>query len=344
MGGPHLKYPQRSTRRTCRWGEPECHQFLYRGLHGIPVGRQDHAHAVDRGRVSIGTRSSHDRQQLHRGVVQQRLHGRRGRLCQSGVHVLAFRLDAHERNAPQYSRPQCRRLYCIPGPGLHGSEPRHGFLGGRDRDRYQWVDGDIHSARERSPNPPSVPGAARWNGLNVSGVRVTRNTLNKRWAWQTGGFSIAKSYWEMKSGVDVLVEGNRFLGPGSNIMGPLLVNQDGSSPWTMIKNVVIRNNLMLSSGSINIELGGNYYGLPSGVGGPVTFSNNLLGPSSIRAQGMMNGHGPILWTHNTIRSVTGSMWIQDPTPGTPGVVYRDNVINSGAYWMQGWPATFPGGE
>lgn len=194
-----------------------------------------------------------------------------------------------------------------------------------------------------SPSPPSVPGAARWNGLNVSGVRVTRNTLNKRWAWQTGGFSIAKSYWEMKSGVDVLVEGNRFLGPGSNIMGPLLVNQDGSSPWTMIKNVVIRNNLMLSSGSINIELGGNYYGLPSGVGGPVTFSNNLLGPSSIRAQGMMNGHGPILWTHNTIRSVTGSMWIQDPTPGTPGVVYRDNVINSGAYWMQGWPATFPGG-
>ncbi len=195
-----------------------------------------------------------------------------------------------------------------------------------------------------SPNPPSVPGAARWNGLNVSGVQVLGNTLSKRWEWANGRFGIAKSYWEMKSGVNVLVEGNRFLGPGANIMGPLLVNQDGSAPWTMIKDVVIRNNLMLSSGAINIEIGGTYYGLGTGIGGPVTFSNNLLGASAIRGDGMINGHGRgITWTHNTIRGVTASMWRQDMTPGSADVVYRDNIIHSGRYWMQGWPESFPGG-
>jgi len=58
---------------------------------------------------------------------------------------------------------------------------------------------------------------------------------------------------------------------------------------------------------------------------------------------MLNGHGPIIWTHNTIRGVTGSMWRQDVQPGSPGVVYRDNIIHSGVYWLQGWSASFPGG-
>jgi hypothetical protein len=195
-----------------------------------------------------------------------------------------------------------------------------------------------------SPNPPSVPGSARWNGLNVSGIQVIGNTLSKRWEWANGGFGIAKSYWEMKSGVNVLVEGNRFLGPGANVMGPVINNQSGDSPWTMVKNVVIRNNLMLSSGGINIELGGSYYGQGTGIGGPVTFSNNLLGASAIRADGLVNGHGQgITWTHNTIRGVTASMWRQDTTPGSLNVVYRDNIIHSGRYWMQGWPGSFPGG-
>jgi hypothetical protein len=195
-----------------------------------------------------------------------------------------------------------------------------------------------------SPNPPSVPGRARWNGLNVSGVRLLGNTLSKRQAWEGGGFGIAKSYWEMKSGVDILVEGNRFLGPGANIMGPLLANQNGDSPWTTIKDVVIRSNLMLTSGAINIELGGNYYGLGSNPGGPVTVTNNLLGASAIRGDGLINGHGQgITWTHNTIRGVTGSMWRQDRLPGSAGVIYQDNIIHSGHYWMQGWPKSFPGG-
>jgi hypothetical protein len=125
---------------------------------------------------------------------------------------------------------------------------------------------------------------------------------------------------------------------------PLVANQNGDSPWTTIKDVVIRSNLILASGGLNIELIGNYYGLGSKPGGPVTVTNNILGASAIRSEALMNGHGQgITWTHNTIRSVTGAMWRQDPLPGSAGVIYRDNIINSGRYWMLGWPATFPGG-
>jgi hypothetical protein len=197
----------------------------------------------------------------------------------------------------------------------------------------------------RPPRPPDVPGHAAWNGVNPSNFRITGNTLHKRAEWAANSGQ-CKSFWEIKSGSNVLFEANTLTGPidaQSNTACPLntafAVNQDGSNPWAASNNNVFRNNLMLGVGDIFANQPYDTY-CPTLPGSGMTFTNNLLGFVSGKRiafwQNTMNGSNWTI-THNTVRGNTNSLFHPSCNASscvTSGITFRDNIVNSGGYWIQ----------
>jgi len=191
------------------------------------------------------------------------------------------------------------------------------------------------------PSPPAVPGQATWRGTNVSGLEVRNNTLSKRSGWETGGFGIAKSYWEMKSGMNVVFDGNIVQGPpgAAPINAGFQRNQDGSTPWIQCKNIQFTNNLLRGIGAIIISFNDPYHStLP---GGNLTLSNNLI-DNAPKFQFILAGGGSNwIITHNTVRGNTNSIMMNDGDGPIDAMTFRDNITLSGGYWFNGGPNDFP---
>lgn len=191
------------------------------------------------------------------------------------------------------------------------------------------------------PAAPAVPGKAQWNGVALSNVTVRRNTLSKRNEWATGGFGIAKSYWEMKSGSNVVFDGNIIQGPpgAAPINGAFQRNQDGSSPWMTSTNIQFTNNLFLGLGAVVVSFNDPYHSTKPGGG--FVFSNNLIDNAS-KLQFILAGGGSN-WTirHNTVRGNTNSIMMYSGDGPINAITFRDNIVISGPYWFNGGPNDFP---
>ncbi len=181
-----------------------------------------------------------------------------------------------------------------------------------------------------SPSPPSIPGEARWNGINPTDVRFTRNTFNHRADWKTT-FGASKSWAELKNGVRITFDGNIFQGDTSNI-APQNRNQTGSSPWSRNEDTLISNNIFTHGASFVAGLDDGYHTTMPGRGFTVT--NNLFGfvPSSGQQYYLALTAGGSGWTftHNTMRSNNDAMLFGGVAAQT---VFRDNLINSGANFL-----------
>ena len=186
---------------------------------------------------------------------------------------------------------------------------------------------------------PATPGLAKWNGQVISDVEIRRNTFNKRVGWEKYGQ--CKSFYEVKMAVGLTIDGNIFLdGPGGcNAVGIVSGNQTGATPWTMVTDVVISNNLFYHTGNLTTTFTTYSTNLE---GGNVVVSNNLIYGDSVPYLSthasspymfvQTTGGFNVTYRHNTVRGNTNSMLFGGGA-AQRDVVFSDNLTNSGNYWF-----------
>jgi hypothetical protein len=145
----------------------------------------------------------------------------------------------------------------------------------------------------------------------------------------------------MKDGSNVLFEGNIVdIPPGSApINSAFSTDQDGTAPWVACNNNVFRNNLFRGLGRMVTVQTYPYHPAVHPVG-TLTVTNNLFDGTSrdtFMDTGAPDGTGSgWVVTHNTVRGITKAIMFQlntGPSPTTPNVTFRDNIVTSGGYFF-----------
>jgi len=148
-------------------------------------------------------------------------------------------------------------------------------------------------------------------------ITFTNNTVTKQLAWRGAGYNI-KNLLELKTGVNVLIDGNTFTynWGGEGQSGYALVftvrNEEGDNNWATIQNVTCTNNTIAHSGSFI-----NILGKDDRPVGSVTM-NNLLIRDNVAYDidgGTWNGAGHVAQIHS----------------GNAITLDHNTVINSGGY-------------
>jgi hypothetical protein len=196
--------------------------------------------------------------------------------------------------------------------------------------------------------PPLSGGHAQWNGLQIGNVTISNNYLYKPPQWETNFPQGCKLYIEIKALVTGLIEGNTFQGAGCGAITFELkaMAPNNGSPWATIKNVTVRNNLLLdNANAIYTPL--LDYEQTSTPGHDILITNNLwqkVRPttSGVRVSGFLQTQGGynVTVTHNTVRNAWGSAVVYNGGPGKVvngqdfgprNIVFKDNIIDYGAY-------------
>jgi hypothetical protein len=152
--------------------------------------------------------------------------------------------------------------------------------------------------------------------LVPSDIEIRRNYLFKPLWWRVGHSSYAGIHWsvknlfELKNAQRVLVDGNLFennWGDAQNGYGILFTprNQDGTAPWSMVRDVTFTNNIVRhSGGGLNIMGTDNLY--PSQQTQRILVQNNLFDDINGAGWGgtgtfmqAMDGGADIVIDHNT---------------------------------------------
>ena len=220
--------------------------------------------------------------------------------------------------------------------------------GGYQTGRVTAISGTMVSFVPQGPSGltgvPAVPGNARWNGQLVSNIEVRGNTLHKRPEWWTTfgvGGQPCKSYFEVKLADGLVIDGNRFTGPlpMCNAIGITSRNQNGSAPWSTVRNVTITNNLFENAGYLTVQLLDNYH--TSTEGSNVTIANNLW--QAFAGLWILTDSGTgVTIAHNTVRNMPGpSGSILFCSGPQANVTVRDNVVNYSSYGFDGAAGCWP---
>lgn len=195
-----------------------------------------------------------------------------------------------------------------------------------------------------STRAPTTGGKAKWRGFTIHDFTFTRNTVDtdlvaSQWVLERTGAK-PKAYAEIKLLERGLIEGNIFQGFPTGFVITLR-NQNGFSPWSNVKDVIIRNNLFddFSAHIVQLFSGDRL----SETGSNIQFVNNLMKrPISSKVAGTFPvviytafGSG-ILVQHNTVLN------IQDQSGGmmmiglvaTQGAVVKDNIMYFNRYGVQ----------
>lgn len=180
-----------------------------------------------------------------------------------------------------------------------------------------------------SPNPPNTGGIARWKGIVLTDVEIRGNTFSKPLGWAKYGQ--CKSFYEVKMAAGLIVEGNRFIdGPGGcNGLAITARNQYGDSPWTTVRDVVIRNNIFQNTGNLTVQLVDDQHTLE--VGSNVAITNNLMHGGTVHSFIHTMGGSNVAYSHNTIRGNSNSVMF-GVVPQIAATV-SDNLVQSGNYWL-----------
>lgn len=226
---------------------------------------------------------------------------------------------------------------------------------------------DIIAPYEYTPSHafPMAGGLAKWNGNQVHDFDLTHNTVDldeasAQYVYDRTG-SKPKAFAEIKNMDGGTWEGNIFEGWPSTIAFTL-ANQNATSPWVKIRNVMIRSNLFKAFSVVGFAQ------LMSGTmaenGENLTFENNLAigaatstggngghnGPAWF-ISGTAGGKGtPLILRHNTVinkQDIDGGYAITisgaaQPLEGSGGNIWRDNIFFWNRNGVQGDMATqFP---
>jgi hypothetical protein len=150
---------------------------------------------------------------------------------------------------------------------------------------------------------------------------------------------VAKNLFELKSGQDVVIEGNVFenLWVGDQ-SGYAIVftprNQDGRAPWTVLQRVTFRHNhVRHSAGGVNILGRDNNH--PTLRTNNITIEDNLwedLTPTwGGGSRFLIIGDGPdaVTVNHNTILTTQGSIvWLYGGPAGSPTAITNSRYTNN----------------
>jgi hypothetical protein len=197
---------------------------------------------------------------------------------------------------------------------------------------------------------PSMPGSARWRGVNGPYVIVRRNTLNMPEDQQYVG--ICKTFTEIKLVDGGVFDGNIYTGSQiCPVIGVTSRNQYGATPWGVTRNLTYTNNLALAGQKMNNSEDDEYHTQVTAVDAPadggsgggdnMRYINNLiLGVPAGEVPIMIGGTGPRSeFRHNTIttRAATriggaaGCIPSATPPFGIVRATVADNVVEHGDY-------------
>lgn len=195
-----------------------------------------------------------------------------------------------------------------------------------------------------SSRTPIAGGSAKWRGFTIHDFTFTRNTVDtdlaaSQWVLERTGAK-PKAYAEIKLLEGGLIEGNTFQGFWTGWVVTLR-NQNGFSPWSNVKDLIIRNNLFKAFSAQIFQLfSGDRL---SETGSNIQLKNNLMiGPIPNRIAGtfpvfMYTAFGSgIAAEHNTvlnIQDVPGGMMMIGLV-ATQGAVVKDNIMYFNRYGVQ----------
>lgn len=195
-----------------------------------------------------------------------------------------------------------------------------------------------------SSRAPIAGGKSKWRGFTIHDFTFTRNTVDtdlvaSQWVLERTGAK-PKAYAEIKLLERGLIEGNIFQGFPTGFVITLR-NQNGFSPWSNVKDVILRNNWFKAFSAQIVQLfSGDRL---SETGSNIQLVNNLMiGPISSKVAGTFPvflytafGVG-ILAQHNTvlnIQDISGGMMMIGLV-ATQGAVVKDNIMYFNRYGVQ----------
>lgn len=220
-------------------------------------------------------------------------------------------------------------------------------------------DGNILSGNPLLQSP-DTPGLALWDGFVATDINIIRNqfvlalipteavwvatggspTVGTTRASQGSFGNAPKGYFEIKSGRNVLIDGNTFEGWTNGFVltsrnqGNALIG--ANNPWSGLFNITISNNWFkknLNWDRVNgFPFGGpqledNEYS--SVRSGPVALTNNLIESGVENFMSSMGAADNVTVSHNTypgfLAPVAGSM-ILGQGANSPGFVFKDNIL------------------
>jgi len=189
-------------------------------------------------------------------------------------------------------------------------------------------------------------GDPRIGGVIPSDIEIRRNHFFKPTSWK--GKWLVKNLFEIKNAQRVLVEGNVFEnnwqdGQGGSAIVFKSVNQGGTCPWCVVKDITFRYNLIKNTGS-GFALSGHDVGAQLAMT-RVTISDNIVSGIDVGPDFAGDGRGflinsdpvDLVIAHNTVLDAT-NMAITFGGPATEPpkrLVVRDNILGGGEYGVKG---------
>jgi hypothetical protein len=186
-------------------------------------------------------------------------------------------------------------------------------------------------------------GDAMSEGMLPQKLVLRGNTLTKPPAWMTKPGVTVKNCFELKACLEALVEDNLLeYSWTSGQVGFLTVitprNQDGRAPFTQVKDLIFRYNVVRHAAA-GFQLLGQDYTNPSEITRNLRFEHNLIydldpvaWPGS--GQGVKASGGPeqVVFAHNTLVQTHGNSFLA-LSSGNPKaqIEMRDNVLFEGEY-------------
>jgi len=151
--------------------------------------------------------------------------------------------------------------------------------------------------------------------LVPSNITIRRNLFTKQVAWKTQSWTLL-NLLELKSAQNVLIEGNIFennwlAGAQGYAIAFTPRNQEGTAPWSVVRNVTFQNNVVRHVGGV-FNITGYDDNYPSGQTDTILIRNNLAYDVSSQyttksstpapARFMLIGAGPknVTIRHNTV--------------------------------------------
>jgi hypothetical protein len=184
------------------------------------------------------------------------------------------------------------------------------------------------------------------SGVIPSDIEFRRNHVFKPTSWR--GTWMVKNLFEVKNAQRMLIEGNIFEnnwqdGQSGSAIVIKSVNQGGTCPWCVAKDITVRYNLIKNVGS-GFALTGHDVGAASRMT-RVTITDNIITGIDVRPQfdgdgrAFLINNDPIdlVITHNTTPDPTNmAITFGGPTTELPTrLIVRDNLMGGGQYGVKG---------
>ncbi|MDQ3665634.1 MAG: right-handed parallel beta-helix repeat-containing protein [Acidobacteriota bacterium] len=171
-------------------------------------------------------------------------------------------------------------------------------------------------------------------GLVPSDIEIRRNHFYKPRAWR-GKWQV-KNLFELKNAQRVVVEGNVFENNWSDAQGGIAIlftvrNQEGSAPWSVVRDVTFTNNVVRhAAGGVSILGSDDIY--PSVQSENIRISNNVF--EDINTTWTNGGTTSVFAQVKSVRNLTidHNTVIGDATPvyvvpsQNPGFVFTNNIV------------------